>query len=158
MGRQTKNGSWYLTSWKLFWVNLSAILSKSRQAWVSANALMPRQLDGSNCRFKNSQQVSWIKIERRRKNSSSIRVWRSKMKRMKRRELGGEKITMPGKQQEKTKYIAERNERQEYHFYIDFFSWTTMLAVARGTRTNKTWRSKRMWWLTVKSMSHLNFL
>lgn len=48
------------TSWKLCWVNLSAMRSSSRQECVSAKALMPRQLEGSSCLLRNSQQASWI--------------------------------------------------------------------------------------------------
>ncbi len=58
----TIEGVWRsaITSWKLCWVNLSAIRSSSLQEWVSAKALMPKQFEGSNCRFRNSQQASWI--------------------------------------------------------------------------------------------------
>lgn len=55
-----------VTSWKLCWVNLSAIRSSSRQECVSAKALMPRQLEGSSCLLRNSQQASWISASWRR--------------------------------------------------------------------------------------------
>ena len=80
----SRNSSCSITSWKLCCVNLSAILNRSLQvwvlnwaligqystwnwavigqcylqAWVSANALIPRQLLGSSCLFRNSQQTS----------------------------------------------------------------------------------------------------
>lgn len=72
----TMEGVWRaaITSWKLCWVNLSAIRSSSLQEWVSAKARMPRQLEGSSCRFRNSQQASWISASCN-KHAAGSSVW-----------------------------------------------------------------------------------
>lgn len=64
----------FFTSWKLCWVNLSAMRSSSRQECVSAKALIPKQLEGSSCLFRNSQQASWISASWRRQAAGS-NVW-----------------------------------------------------------------------------------
>lgn len=69
-----RNSSDSMTSWKLCWVNLSAILRSSRHECVSANALIPKQFDGSSCLLRNSQHMSWISVSCNRHAAGSS-IW-----------------------------------------------------------------------------------
>ena len=71
---KSKNSSLSMTSWKLWWVKMSAMRNSSRQEWVSAKALIPRQFEGSSWRFKNSQHISWIS-EIWSKQAAGRRAW-----------------------------------------------------------------------------------
>ena len=71
-----RNSSLSTSSTKCFRMYFSAAFLSSSHPWVSANALIPKQLEGSNCSSRKSQQAFCTPVKESEFNSiSTHQIW-----------------------------------------------------------------------------------